>query len=195
LYYHFCIILTFYPLTNLLFLDSKISAIEVCTDAANAVITLARSYESLHGLRRTPCFLPYIIFASGIIHMGTLDPKIKPVDTLILSRQEVPILQLMSFSHGSSKHAYRILLNLAMHGGSMASSLDGHIDGDRDLDGDRDMDGDVSDPWKPLAMSMIWPLAESSRYTPLLEDLMSGQTLGPADTYREKLRTIGFGKH
>jgi hypothetical protein len=97
--------------------------------------------------------------------------------------QEVSILQLMSLSHGSSKRACQVLLSLAIHGGSMASSLD------------KDTVGDASYLWKPLVMTVIWPLAEMARYSPFLEDLMSEQTLGHADMYRENLRNNGFEKN
>jgi hypothetical protein len=124
MYYHFIIILIFYPLMNLRFLDSKISALEVCSDAADAIVTLVRSYESLYGLRRTPCFLPYIIFASGIAHLGSLDPKNNPVDTVTQTVQEVAILQLMSLYHGSSKRACRILLSRALYPSSTGGGHD-----------------------------------------------------------------------
>ena len=51
------------------FVDSKISALGICIDAADAIVALVQSYERLNGLRRTPCFLPYIIFASSIAHL------------------------------------------------------------------------------------------------------------------------------
>jgi hypothetical protein len=157
MYYHFSIIITFYPLTNFDFSDSNISALEVCTDAANAVTTLVRSYESLHGLRRTPCFLPYIIFASGIAHLGTADPKTNPVDTLTQSAQEVAILQLMSLYHGSAKRACRILLSRALYPSATGGGRE------------EDPEVDVQSPWEPFVRTMIWPGTDSRRHGPFIE--------------------------
>jgi hypothetical protein len=114
MYYHYSIALIFYPFIKVHFLDLKISAREVCTDAANAIVTLGRSYENLYGLRRTPCFLPYIIFASGIAHLCAGDSQTSLVDALTQPAQEIAILQLMSLHHGSAKGACRMLLSRAL---------------------------------------------------------------------------------
>lgn len=142
MYYHYSIILSFYPPINFDFLDSNVSALEVCTDAANAVTTLARAYESLYGLRRTPCYLPYIIFASGIAHQGGLTHSV----------QEVAILQVMSLYHGSSKRACRTLLSWAMN-----PSAIGRGPGDNS-------DSDGQPPWEPFVRSMTWPATDSRRH-------------------------------
>jgi hypothetical protein len=146
MYYHFSIILIFYPLKGIRFLDSKISPLEVCTDAANAIVTLARSYERLHGLHRTPCLLPYIVFASGIAHLGAVDLQSNLVDAVTQSAQEIAILQLMSLHHGSSKSAVRILLSRAVRPSSAT--------------GDQDNKGAVEDAyplWEPFGTTMTWP--------------------------------------
>jgi hypothetical protein len=137
MYYQFSIILLFYPLTELRFLESKVSAREVCTDAANAIVTLIRSYESLHGLRRTPCFLPYIIFASGIARLASADPKINHVEAVTRSAQEVAILQLMSLCHVASKRACATLLSRVLHPSSIAGSHHKNMEEDRK-------------PWEPF---------------------------------------------
>jgi hypothetical protein len=181
MYYHFSIILMFYPLTGLRFLDSKISPLEVCTDAANAIVTLVRSYESLHGLRRTPCLLPYIIFASGIAHVGTTDPKLNPVHTLTQSAQEVAILQLMSLYHGSSKRACRILLSRALYFSSTGDSLD------------NDSQEDIYQPWEPFVTTMRQTTAGATRYGPFIEDFTKIRVSDHASSItHEQLRRNGF---
>jgi hypothetical protein len=151
MYYHFAIILTFYPLSGFLSLDANISALELCRDAANAITTLVRAYESLYGLRRTPCFLPYIIFASGIAHLGTVDLKVSPVDALTQSAQEVAVLQLTSLYHGSSKRACRILLSWALNPGETGGS------------GEQSSETYVQSPWEPFVGTMTKLLAPSRR--------------------------------
>lgn len=145
MYYHFSIILTFYPLKNFHPFDSSVSAHDICTDAANAVIALVRSFESLHGLRRTPCFRTYIVFAAGMAHLGTPDPITSPVDTLTQSSQEVALLQMMSLYQGSSKRACRVLLSRALY---PIASGGAHGEGS---------EGVVQPPWEPFARTMVWP--------------------------------------
>jgi hypothetical protein len=180
MYYHFTIILTFYPLMNSHFLDSNISALEVCMDAADAVTTLVRSYENLHGLRRTPCFLPYILFASGIVHLGATKPKINPIDTLIQSAQEVAILQLMSVCHGSSKRACRILLSRALHPSAPSGPRE------------EDSEADEQSPWEPFARTMIWPATDSRRLGPSIEGLAQLRVSNRRPRHLKQLRRNEF---
>lgn len=156
MYYHFSLILVFYPLMNFEFHDSNITAVEICTDAANAVTTLARFYEGLHGLRRTPCFLPYIIFASGIAHLGAINLPINPIDALTKSAQEVAILQITSLYHGSSKRACRILLTRALYPNTANGTSE------------EDSKPGVP-PWEPFARTMAWPADDSRRRESVIE--------------------------
>lgn len=133
------------------FPDSNISAREICTDAAAAVTTLVRSYESLHGLRRTPCFLPYIIFASGIAHLTAADQDVNPIDTLTQSAQEVAILQLTSLYHGASRRACRVLLSRALYPNTSGGVVED------------DSRRSAQTPWEPFSRTMIWPATDSSR--------------------------------
>jgi hypothetical protein len=82
MYYHFSIILIFYPLINLRFLDSNVSALDVYIDGTNTIISLVQSSKSLYRLRQAPCFLPCIILASSITHLGTTDLRINPINIL-----------------------------------------------------------------------------------------------------------------
>lgn len=38
----------------------------ICTEATQAILSLAQSYDSLYTLRRMPCFAPYCVFAAGL---------------------------------------------------------------------------------------------------------------------------------
>ena len=158
MYYHFSIILSFYPLKGVQFADSTIFASEIYTNAADAIVALCRSYKGLHGLRRTPCFLPYIIFASGIAHIGTDDPKLNPVDALTRSAQEVAISQLMSLYHGSSKSACRILISRSLHSSLMDASLD------------KDLDEEGRHPWEPFVATMTKSRDNTPSYSPFISN-------------------------
>lgn len=183
MYYYFSIILVFYPLMKYEFPDSNISAREICTDAAAAVTTLVRSYESLHGLRRTPCFLPYIIFASGIAHLSAVDQEINPIDTLTQSAQEVAILQLTSLYHGASKRACRVLLSRALYPNSRGGAVD------------EDARPRSQSPWEPFSRTMIWPATDSSRERrPTLDGFSQLRASDGTPPYQDQSHWDWFGE-
>jgi hypothetical protein len=124
MYCHFSIIIIFYPFINTHFLDSQLSALEICTDAANAIVALAGSYKSLHGLRRAPCFFPYIVFAAGIVRLSASDPKHDHTAVLSEPTHEIAILQLMSRHHGSSKRICEMLRTRALRSNSTTGYRD-----------------------------------------------------------------------
>ncbi|KAF4338028.1 nitrogen assimilation transcription factor nit-4 [Fusarium beomiforme] len=70
MYYHFAILLLFRPLIKLRIIGSKVSPRDVCSQAADAIQGLLRSYSSLYTLRRTPSFVPYFVLTSAIIHLA-----------------------------------------------------------------------------------------------------------------------------
>jgi hypothetical protein len=180
MYYHFSIILAFYPLLSLRFLGSKISAVEVCTDAANAIVSLVRTYERLYGLRRIPCFLPYIILASGITRIGTASSEISPIGSLTEYTQEMAFLQLMSRHHGSSKNAFRFLLSR-----TPSPSWTGG-------EHDKDLKEDVYSTWDPFLTTMIWLSSGRGVNTSLLEASTQLSVSDHAITYEDQLRRNGF---
>ncbi|KAG7289826.1 hypothetical protein NEMBOFW57_006203 [Staphylotrichum longicolle] len=70
MYYHFAILLLFRPLIKLRIIGSNVSPRDVCSQAADAIIALLRSYAQLYTLRRTPAFVPYFVLASSIMHLA-----------------------------------------------------------------------------------------------------------------------------
>lgn len=70
MYYHFAILLLFRPLIKLRIIGSSISPRDVCTQAADAIQGLLRSYSQLYTLRRTPSFVPYFVLTSSIMHLA-----------------------------------------------------------------------------------------------------------------------------
>ncbi|CAJ2503423.1 Uu.00g108170.m01.CDS01 [Anthostomella pinea] len=77
MYYHFAILLLFRPLIKLRIIGSGILPRDVCSQAADAIQGLLRSYSSLYTLRRTPSFVPYFVLTSAIMHLAiaACDPQ------------------------------------------------------------------------------------------------------------------------
>ncbi|OTA99012.1 hypothetical protein M426DRAFT_325523 [Hypoxylon sp. CI-4A] len=70
MYYHFAILLLFRPLIKLRIIGSSILPRDVCSQAADAIQGLLRSYSQLYTLRRTPSFVPYFVLTSSIMHLA-----------------------------------------------------------------------------------------------------------------------------
>ncbi|KAH7308705.1 fungal-specific transcription factor domain-containing protein [Stachybotrys elegans] len=70
MYYHFAILLLFRPLLKLRIIGSKVLPRDVCSQAADAIQGLLRSYSQLYTLRRTPSFVPYFVLTSAIMHLA-----------------------------------------------------------------------------------------------------------------------------
>jgi len=70
MYYHFAILLLFRPLIKLRIAGSSIKPRDVCSQAADAISGLLRSYSQLYTLRRTPSFVPYFVLTSSIMHLA-----------------------------------------------------------------------------------------------------------------------------
>ncbi|KAF4472821.1 hypothetical protein FALBO_279 [Fusarium albosuccineum] len=77
MYYHFAILLLFRPLIKLRIIGSKVSPRDVCSQAADAIQGLLRSYSQLYTLRRTPSFVPYFVLTSAIMHLAIGATSIK----------------------------------------------------------------------------------------------------------------------
>lgn len=70
MYYHFAILLLFRPLIKLRIIGSSILPRDVCSQAADAIQGLLRSYAQLYTLKRTPSFVPYFLLTSSIMHLA-----------------------------------------------------------------------------------------------------------------------------
>jgi hypothetical protein len=70
MYYHFAILSLFRPLIKLRIIGSSITPRDVCSQAADAITGLLRSYAQLYTLRRTPSFVPYFVLTSSIMHLA-----------------------------------------------------------------------------------------------------------------------------
>jgi hypothetical protein len=131
MYYHFAILLLFRPLIKLRILGSSLLPRDVCSQAADAIQGLVRSYAQLYTLRRTPSFVPYFVLTSSIMHLAIsavgpigsitpptqasgeqpeskLDPKV--ADAI---KQGIADLAEMAPCHGFAEQALNILQYLA----------------------------------------------------------------------------------
>lgn len=70
MYYHFAILLLFRPLIKLRIIGSKVAPRDVCSQAADAIQNLLKSYSQLYTLKRTPSFVPYFVLTSTIMHLA-----------------------------------------------------------------------------------------------------------------------------
>lgn len=110
MYYHFAILLLFRPFIHLHFIHSRISPREVCSQAADAILTLVRSYDQLYTLKRTPSFVPYIVLTSGTVHLIRASWSSAALSSF---RQGANDLRDMCTCHGFAKQALNILRFLA----------------------------------------------------------------------------------
>lgn len=74
MYYHFALLLIFRPFVKLRIKTSQrtsqITPRDLCSDAANSIQGLCRSYSQLYTLERTPSFVPYFVLTSAIMHLA-----------------------------------------------------------------------------------------------------------------------------
>jgi hypothetical protein len=110
MYYHFAILLLFRPVIQLHFLHSRISPRDVCAQAAEAIITLVRSYDQLYTLNRIPSFVPCIVLTSCTVHLLRAS---RSNSALTAFQQGVNDLKAMCTCHGFAKTALNVLRFLA----------------------------------------------------------------------------------
>lgn len=80
MYYQFAILLLFRPFIKLRVIGSLVSPRDVCSQAADAIQALSRSYSQLYTLKRTPSFVPYFVLMSSIMHL-TIGASLLPVSS------------------------------------------------------------------------------------------------------------------
>lgn len=119
MYYHFAILLTLRPFVKLRFIGSAVSPRDVCSQAADAITTLIRSYDNLYTLARTPSFVPLICLGSGVMHLVIGTEKTGstelPKDSYRQILQSAHDLKSMAACHGFSRRALDIMRFLAQH--------------------------------------------------------------------------------
>jgi hypothetical protein len=111
MYYHFAILLLFRPFIKLHFIGSRVSPRDVCSQAADAIITLVRSYDQLYTLARTPSFVPYIVTAACVMQLVRIACNTNGAIGTALTqfRQGVQDLKEMTVCHGFAGRGLNIL--------------------------------------------------------------------------------------
>jgi hypothetical protein len=110
MHYHFAILLLFRPFIKLHFINSRVSPRDVCSQAADAIITLTRSYDQLYTLKRTPSFVPLVVLTSCTIHLIRASGS---SSTLNSFHQGANDLRDMCGCHGFARQALNVLRSLA----------------------------------------------------------------------------------
>ena len=94
-------------------MDSDVVPKQVCIEAANAISSLVRSYRQLYTLRRTPSLVPYMIFASSVMHLIATDSRSTPLTATTQVKQDIAALNEMGPCHIFAKRARQILVRMA----------------------------------------------------------------------------------
>ena len=66
LYFHFCLLALFRPFIHHALDVAGTTPRTVCAEAVQAILDLTQSYASMFTLGRTPCLVPYFVFAAGL---------------------------------------------------------------------------------------------------------------------------------
>lgn len=66
IYFHFCLLALFRRFIHSATDVAGTSPRVICAEAVQAILDVTQSYASLFTLRRTPCFVPYFVFAAGL---------------------------------------------------------------------------------------------------------------------------------
>lgn len=103
----------FGPFVGLRIIASDVSPWQVCTQAANAISAIIRSYSNLYTLRRTPSFVPYVVLSSSIFYLAMVHEDKSSVDSRGQLIQNISDLKEMSSCHGLAARALDILQFLA----------------------------------------------------------------------------------
>lgn len=115
MYYHFAILLLFGPFLKLSFLDSPVSPIEICTEAAAAITSLISTYRRLYTLKRTPCFVPYIVLASSIMRLAATEARLPQLEPSTQILQGTADLIEMIPSHAFACRGTQVLHIMAQN--------------------------------------------------------------------------------
>jgi hypothetical protein len=112
MHYHFAILSLFRPFIKLEVIGSGVSPRDVCSQAADAISALVRSYSQLYTLQRTPSFVPYFVLSSSISHIVTYENSPKRSQQLL---QGIADLKQMTRCHRFANRALSILYFLIHH--------------------------------------------------------------------------------
>jgi hypothetical protein len=106
MYYHFAVLMFFRPFRDQTLTDSTTSPRKLCTEAAQNLFTLIKSYRDLYTLRRIPSFVPYMILTANLAYIVDLaDEDVTDSNELA----SLSYLQDMCSSHDFAERALDII--------------------------------------------------------------------------------------
>ena len=111
MYYHFAILLLFQKFWNLNIVESSTFPRTVCSEAAQNIFVLIRSYRDLYTLRRTPSFVPYIILTATIAYVADMKHEQTGNSKRFLKygSEGISLLYEMCASHFFAKRSIEII--------------------------------------------------------------------------------------
>ncbi|KAG5999102.1 hypothetical protein E4U43_002276 [Claviceps pusilla] len=72
MYYHSSIVMLFWPVADYAIIGTALSPKHICTEAADAILALLKSYARIYTLGRTPSFTPYLALTAAVVHLAAL---------------------------------------------------------------------------------------------------------------------------
>lgn len=111
MYYHFAILLLFRPFWNLEIFESTTFPRTVCSEAAQSIFVLIRSYKDLYTLRRTPSFVPYIILTASLAYVADIKGELTGdgMTSLTYGSEGLNLLEDMCKSHFFARRSVKII--------------------------------------------------------------------------------------
>ncbi|KAL8300895.1 hypothetical protein RB597_009378 [Gaeumannomyces tritici] len=107
MFYHFSLGVLFRPLLDqpsLVFRNGTISPRVICAESAQAVLGLAQSYAAIFSLRRPPTFVPYFVYAAGLLQMELANGSSMPNR----GQSQQGHHQYQQTPHGQQQYALRL---------------------------------------------------------------------------------------
>ena len=126
MYYHLAILLVFRPFWNLQLLESITFPRTVCSEAAQSLFLLIRTFKDLYTLRRTPSFVPFGVLTGSLIYLGDLkqEETLTGMTTTRYGSEALDFLAELCASHFFAKRSAKIIRFFSEHWGVQGAAFD-----------------------------------------------------------------------
>ncbi|OAQ96124.1 hypothetical protein LLEC1_03379 [Akanthomyces lecanii] len=127
MYYHFCLLCAFRPFVGTNFADTELQPHDMCTQAVQAILALAQSYDDLFTLRRVSALVPYFVCASGLFSLAVEDSGSnmdfdRHLSPRLTQEPQLPCLDGAGPSSGTAS-ASRIKVSTVVQAGNLLSKM------------------------------------------------------------------------
>jgi hypothetical protein len=109
MYYHFATLILFRPFRDLNITGSTTSPQSICSEAAQNLFVLIKSYRDLYTLRRVPSFVPYMILTANLAYLVDLALGPDEVTSKSAELASLSYLKEMCSSHDFAQRALYIV--------------------------------------------------------------------------------------